>query len=138
MKLAVGPLTTGTYMSHPVVHQGKYYAIHKDDGTKLGLTEDKEEGIKWYFEKVGKNTFKTKISSSNATISVNPVDKQTVEVTEGESEWIIEPTDVDGEYTGRPAHDTSVYAKWNPGEATLKVGPKSEMTSFNIYRVDDD
>ncbi|KIL61413.1 hypothetical protein M378DRAFT_13480 [Amanita muscaria Koide BX008] len=141
MKLAVGPLTTGTYVSHAVVHQGKYYGLHKDvDGTKLSLIEDKEhEGIKWYIEKVGENRFKARnASSSNRTVSINPVDKQTVEVTEGESEWIIEPTDVDGEYIGSPAHDTSVFATATPGEATVKVGPKSEMTRFNIYRVDND
>ncbi|KAM6492302.1 hypothetical protein JOM56_012026 [Amanita muscaria] len=115
MKLAVGPLTTGTYVSQAVVHQGKYYGLHKDvGGTELRLIEDKEHaGIKWYLEKVGENKFKGRSAepgSSNTTMSVNPVDK-TVEVTEGESEWIIEPTDIDSEYMyGNISHLVASYS----------------------------
>ena len=55
--------------------------------------------MQWHLEKVGENRFKSKNCSSGVMFSVHPVDKQQCEVSQEETEWFIEPTDVDGEYT---------------------------------------
>lgn len=44
MKLASGPLESGTYVTYAVVHPGQYHVIQRDNGdAKLALTHDVED-----------------------------------------------------------------------------------------------
>ena len=48
MKLASGPLESGTYVGYAAIHPGQYHVLQKDNGeAKLGLTQSTEhEGLK--------------------------------------------------------------------------------------------
>ena len=120
MKLANGPLESGTYIAHTIAHPGQYHTFQKDNGgAKLGLTENLEhEGLEvsfntakmsnsalrftimqWVLESMGNDRYKAVNKKFNMGVATPSEENLVVEgAVEGPTEWIIKPTDIEGEY----------------------------------------
>jgi len=141
MKLTSGPIESGTYMGYAVVHPGQYHLVQKDNGdAKLALTQDVEdERLKWAIESMGNYRYSVVNKKSNMGIPVPSEENTIVEkAVEGPTEWIIKPTDIEGEYIASPGNNPSLYVSVAQNQPAVHAVPESQATRIRMFRVDDD
>jgi len=141
MKLASGPLESGTYVTYAVVHPGQYHVIQRDNGdAKLALTHDVEdESLKWIVESMGNYKYKWMNKKSKMGGAVPSEENAVAEgAVEGPTEWIVKPTDIEGEYIVSPGNNPSLYVSVAQNQPAIHAGPENQATRFRMFRVEDD